>query len=352
MLTSGTDRATPNQTMWPLFCNEVGLSYEQEERVRAYQRTLLATRESWLHRHAAFAAGKTMQTLHDAVQALTTRVGQREKSDSLAWLSEPQRMKLATWSARHRDQLAQLVVANTPTTATPTYRVSPALHAAANLYALNYQLQMVVNAAGGPAVPIVVGGTLKKLSRRPLFESLGGGNKGEGEEGMSRNGSFASTGSLKRSMNEMSVVDDDDGDENMDRPHDSAVSPQEAEAAAAPLVEETLGHLREIIPASPVVSMVVSIGQTRLAIPSPTPVSSMAAAVQPDLTLSFPTEIITMPDGYTSNGEPETKHVRRSSFLPPHLNVVPEEMLWLTDPSTEDFLMNLVDGDWAIGEEL
>ena len=41
MLNSGTDRVTPVQSMWPLVCSEVGLSYEQEERLRTYQRLTL-----------------------------------------------------------------------------------------------------------------------------------------------------------------------------------------------------------------------------------------------------------------------------------------------------------------------
>jgi hypothetical protein len=42
--------------------------------------------------------------------------------------------------------------------------------------------------------------------------------------------------------------------------------------------------------------------------------------------------------------------MRQSSFLPPHLNVVPEEMFPPLDPA-EDFFMSLMDNeDWVIGE--
>jgi len=42
-------------------------------------------------------------------------------------------------------------------------------------------------------------------------------------------------------------------------------------------------------------------------------------------------------------------HRKQSSFIPPHLNVVPEEM-FPNDGTADEFLMSLVDEDWAIGE--
>ena len=347
MASSGTACVTPQQTMWPLFCNEVGLSYEQEEKARNYQKTLLLTQESWLHRHSAFAAGKTMQSLHDAVQALTHNMGQRERS-AQSVLSEQQRLRLATWATRNRERLKAKVSGATPARlihdVSKQYKPSSNYHVAANLYSLNHQLQTVLKSL--PQAPHLVTGTnLKKLSRRPLFESLSCGSKLENEEGkLSRENSFASTGSLKRSMNEMRM--DDDDDERLSNP---AVNPQEAQAAAAALVEKTLGHLKDIMPAPPTpAAVMMGVSSSNIVIPSPTPVSSMT--VPASMPMALPKQIGMPTQDPYHPGAPEPKHARRSSFIPPHLNVVPEEM-WPAD-GTDDFLMDLVDGDWAIGESL
>jgi len=201
MLSSGTDRVTPTQSMWPLFCNEVGLSYEQEEKVRSYQRTLLLTGESWLHRHSAYAAEKAMKSLHDSIEAITQRLAQKEYVTQ-AVLTPGQRMKLSVWSTRNREFLRSQTGRVPVERVYQTYTTSKTQHEAANLYVLNHQLQQVLGRF--PLVnPIVNGDKLKKLSRRPLFESLGCAL--EKEEGLSRDGSFASTGSLKRGMAEMSM---------------------------------------------------------------------------------------------------------------------------------------------------
>lgn len=301
--------------------------------MRNYQRTLLQTQETWLHRHTAFASGKTMETLHENVQGLTLRLNQREHS-SQSLLSEKQRLKLAVWATRNREKLraklSSLSVA-LPASGTSQYEISPTQHTAANIYSANHQLTQLLHVVP-PAPPMITPQVLKKLSRRPLFESLGCGNK-DGDEEMSRDKSFSSTGSLKRSMQEMSM----DGDE---RPHVPSVSPEAAQAAAGPLVERTLGHLKAIIPQSPAPS-VVAVGQASIVIPAPTPVSSMHVGKPMPTSFSFP-QFDPHP------GAPEAKHARKSSFLPENLNVVPEEM-WPGD-GVDDFFMNLVDGDWAIGE--
>ena len=122
-----------------------------------------------------------------------------------------------------------------------------------------------------------------------------------------------------------------------DRSMTVTVSPVAAQASATATVERALGHLKAIIPDPPAPS-VVAVGQASLVLPAPTPVASMAVGPK-GLTssASFPPH---------ESGEPEPKHARKSSFLPAHLNVVPEE-LWTGD---DDLLMDLVDGDWAIGE--
>lgn len=336
MLHSGTDKVTPSHSMWPLFCNEVGLSYDQEEKVRAFQRTLLLTHESWLNRHVAFASLKTMESVHDALQTTQANLAQRE-SGVMTILTPEQRIKFLGWAQRNKERVQKAPV--TQVNATEKYQNSSSHHVAANLYILNHKLQTVFNKL--PKTSGLLDGSLvKKLSRRPLFESLGGEEKAS--KGLARDGSFASSGSLKRSASHMSI--DDEGQEQP--PAQPTVSPEEAENAAKPLINQVLGHVAEIIPPPPI------------SLPAPTPMSSMMPVAQPD-----PMQHVVVPSGPrvapTANlqtvssmpdigsAERAAKHSRTSSFLP--LNAVPEEM-WPADAVADEFLMNLVDGDWAIGE--
>lgn len=298
-----------------------------------------------------------MQSLHDAVQAVTTRVEQRERSTQ-SILTPEQRMKLAVWSTRNRDLLREKTSQAPLAPTNHKFHTSPNQHTSANMYIVNHQLQAILEKIP-PASPVVDKKTLKKLSRRPLFESLG--CQGEGD--MTRENS---SGSLKRSMSDTSM---DGGEE---RVHIPSVDPQEAQAASAMFVEQTLGHLREIIPEPPVPAY--SYLPTQLVLPAPTPVSSMTNLFFPAMSLggdpaaaSYPGQpiaaplpgqvfnvplqaappVAALPQQFPFAEASLAKHQRNSSFLPPHLNVVPEEM-WTGD--ADDFLMNLVDGDWAIGE--
>ena len=287
--------------MWPLLCNEIGLSYDQEEKVRVFQRSLLQEPNSWLARHTAYAQGQTLSSAHTAMQAVLLRTGQRETGSSL---SLEQRKKLTAWTARNKEKLrAQMTAVPVVPISDSKHDTSPEQHVAGNLYVLNHRLRSILNKIP-PAAPIATGVSLKKLSQRPSFESLGCLDE---NMKLSRDNSFASSGSLKRSASEMSM----DSAERIQS--STGISPEQAQAAAESVVQQTLGHLKDIIPPPPVVS-----------VPLPTPVAVMA---QKPL--------------------PEPQHVRKSSFLPAHLNVVPEEM-WPADSlvADDDILMSLVDDDW------
>lgn len=127
--------------------------------------------------------------------------------------------------------------------------------------------------------------------------------------------------------------------EGEERPNIPPISPQEAQAAAVPIVESVLGHLKEIIPPPPPTPTVAS--PVKVPIPAPTPVSFISRP-NPFESLSGESSV----NRYAAF--PDTKHARSSSFLPADLNIVPEEM-WPAGEA-DDFLMNLVDEDWAIGE--
>jgi hypothetical protein len=319
--------------MWPLFCNEIGLSYDQEEKVRTFQRALLLSQDSWLDRHTAFASRKVVQSAHNATQALSLRLGQKERS-TLGVLTKEQRIKFMAWSSRNKARVAQSLEEKIPSVP-PTdeqFKTFPEQHVSANLYILNQRLTKVLQLIP-PAAPLVTGAALKKLSRRPSFESLGCCMNED--DRLSRKDSFASEGSLKRSASELSMA------EGEERPHVPSISPTEAQDSAAPYVEKTIGFLKDIMPLlpTPVPSTMSGWERNNVPIPEPAPVSS--AWMQVPNEQFEPNPVAVHLPGHPGN------HMRKSSFLPPHMNVVPEE--WGGD-AADDFLMALTEEDWAIGE--
>jgi hypothetical protein len=294
-------------------------------------------------RHTAFASNKVMQSTHDVVQGLTLRLGQRERSTH-SLLSEEQRLKFLAWSTRNRERVSRAAAACSSPPQEGPFHTSVQYHTAANLYILNDRLQRLLEKVPR-AAPIVTGAALKRLSRRPTFESLGGSVTDREEGRLSRENSFASSGSLKRSASEMSI------DCSEDRPALAPLTPVDAEAAAGPAVEQALGFLKDIVPPAPK-AIPVPVATTSYE-PAPQPSMDPAPAGMPataalqqmhlGAVAREPVPIAPHPS------EPETKHIRTSSFLPAHLNVVPEEM-WPADEA-DDLLMNFVDGEWAIGEE-
>lgn len=436
MLQSGNDRVTPVNSMWPLFCNEVGLSYDQEERVRMYQRTLLQDSPTWLERHTARASSLVMQSFHDSANAVGSRLHQRERT-STAGLSPEQRMQFLSWAEKNAERLRQKFHAKRQALGkekeSDEFKILPSQHTAANLYILNDRLQKII-AQFSPQVELVNAAYLKRLSRRPSFESLGQ-QKDEDGEFMTRENSFASSGSLKRSVSSLSMVS-----ENGEEKAPQQVSPEDGEGTAVPLIEQELGFVKKLIP--PIVQPVlppapapapVSLppapqaynphhyapapaphtsyqemppshpytlaphhhhqqlvtpqtqhmhhqGPAYTAAPMPLqPTSAPAPAdhhtyqqyyaapapvahPQPIYAQPVPAPLSSQPPMVYSAPPPPSssapaplapelsQHVRKNSFLPPHLNVVPEEMFPAADGS-DDFLMSLIDdGDWAIGE--
>ena len=309
-------------------------------------------------------------------------------------------------------------------------------HLAANLYILNHRLQKILEEFPFRPPVIVTATSLKKLSRRPSFESLGQQRDSDGH-GLSRDTSFASMGSLKQSASSLSLAGS--VGEDLDKlAHANQLSPEDAENAASAMVEEVLGFVKPIIPpivlprlvaiphAHNIVPQSMPSAHATPAMPSayhhqsantayathsttesqqqqmhtqgtvqqhtvqplqhyhhaphaPTPPAPLENHVyhqpQPQLvhyqhappTAPPPTQP-QAPPGYTPVPSPldhlppaaaptqqsantPSSHSRKSSFLPPHLNVVPEDMFPANDTAAEDFFVGLMDDeDWAIGE--
>ena len=259
MLQNGIDRAPPSGDMWPLFCHDVGLSYDQEEKIRAHQRALLMESGPWLHRHTAAAADATIEGATRAVNSAAEMTQGKERS-ALDVLTIEQRAKFHAWAASRKDRIARLTKAKARAASSMLQRndqfeqggtglqTSPDRCDAANLYIVNDRINRVCSKMP-PAPVLIKPANLKKLSRRASFESLGssmanlegGGKKG----GMSREKSFPSTGSLKRSAASMS------DDSLASKAHKDGPAPEAAEAASAHLVATALNDVKDIIPKVP-----------------------------------------------------------------------------------------------------
>ncbi|KAL7561411.1 hypothetical protein ACA910_014633 [Epithemia clementina (nom. ined.)] len=429
MLNNGTDRATPAQTMWPLFCNEIGLSYDQEEKVRNYQRSLLGVPETWLSRHASFAGVSAMASAHEATQALALSIGNRERH-AASVLTDQQRAKLMAYMAsklhshpgstagsqtlhRLRAPISMFADGSGSNTSQQqeesngkAYELSKSYHVAANLYILNHRLSKLLLKVPR-AAPMVTGPALKKLSRRPSFESLGArsGEKSHETDASSLSSSQqkplsresncgTSSGSLKRSASEMSV--DDSNDERQS--HRPSVDPVAAQANASETIEKTLGHVKEIIPPTtnsnvvsvygpqntrPDVAMSSSYAASAAPkddvdladvdpdlmrlngepLPDPVPVAVLSSTPAPtpflvpltsmghhNMNMHNASAFLLQQAQYSTTtsplfGEPDPK--QRRSVSSGCLGVVPEE-IWSSE-AAEDFLMSFVDEDWAIG---
>lgn len=316
--------------MWPLICNEISLSYDQEEKVRGFQRKLLQDRESWLERHSAFASQTVNQHLHDATQAITFRAGQREKSTG-AILSNEQRSKFLSFTAKNRVRLN----ANKPPIPDENSqgrRISKENHTAANLYVLAERLNGVFKTVPKIA-PLVTGSRLKRLTRRACFESLSSCD----EKGMQAS---SSSGSMKRSVSEMSMEESQEDNKQCV----PAIIPTQAEREAAPFVDKALAIVHDILPPRPVIE--IGSIDSPPSIPSPLPMPTLS--YQAPVSQSAPqiSSLVKEEDPPRSLSH----HARKSSFLPEHLNVVPEEMWPEGDESTEDMLLAMLDGEWAVGE--
>ncbi len=246
---NGTDRAAPSEGMWPLFCHEVGLSYEQEDRVRACQRAVLADSKTWITRHTAVATRNVIESTHTAISGMHEAAKGRENA-ILSVLTPEQRVKFLGWAARKAEAIRRVAEAKVGASSDGgEYEVSPDRHVAANMYIVDHQLSKVRQRVP-PMTGFVHQSRLKKLSRRPSFESLAGqeGGNMESNAKMTRDTSltsFPSTGSLKRSLDDL--MSDDVGSMAMHTSH-VGVTPEAAQSAAQGAVASVLRDVMAIVP--------------------------------------------------------------------------------------------------------
>ena len=174
MLQNGIDRAPPSGDMWPLFCHDVGLSYDQEEKIRAHQRALLMESGPWLHRHTAAAADATIEGATRAVNSAAEMTQGKERS-ALDVLTIEQRAKFHAWAASRKDRIERLAKARARAASSMLQtndqfeqggtglQTSPDRCDAANLYIVNDRINRVTGAFHGTITATTpVGSRIKK----------------------------------------------------------------------------------------------------------------------------------------------------------------------------------------------
>ncbi len=241
-----------SQQMWPLVCNEIGLSYDQEERFRAYQRNILTNPTSFLHRHTAHASKHVLESMHETIQTVHELTRQRE-AKVLSILTLPQQIKYLQYLHKQKQEKSQqqqkAIVSSLMKVIVKKkvqeFKTCPKeQHVAANLYIINHQLKNMVLKDLPKVAPVISKQSqLKKLSRRPSFESLASSEHHTHPDHEKKS-------SLKRVSSEISV-DDMDSSHSGNHNIGPILPPEVAESNAASLVQETLGSIKSIIPVMP-----------------------------------------------------------------------------------------------------
>eukprot|EP00584_Thalassiosira_punctigera_P001439 CAMPEP_0172532808 /NCGR_PEP_ID=MMETSP1067-20121228/5718_1 /TAXON_ID=265564 ORGANISM="Thalassiosira punctigera, Strain Tpunct2005C2" /NCGR_SAMPLE_ID=MMETSP1067 /ASSEMBLY_ACC=CAM_ASM_000444 /LENGTH=1190 /DNA_ID=CAMNT_0013317361 /DNA_START=74 /DNA_END=3646 /DNA_ORIENTATION=- len=313
LLHSGTLRAAPCDGMWPLVCHEIGLSYDQEERIRQCQRSVLGNSDVWIHRHTALATKNVIESVHAAVARARVAAERREKS-LMGILTPEQRVKFLAWTSRKSDVIRRLGESKFSLSSSGgasrgdgassgegEYETSPDRHIAANMYIIDHRLSKVKQRAPLDTPNFVHPAKLKKLSRRPALESLAA-QQSESDSGNSKlncETSFPSTGSLKRSLNDaLGSGDNSSADPNSTMINSSSqnngVTPESAYAAGQAAVMAAFSDILPIIPKSalpyaPNPQNAMSVTYPTLAAPSSSPaVASQPQVVQPMLAIFKP----------------------------------------------------------------
>ena len=266
--------------MWPLVCHEISISYEQEEKVRGMQRTILSNADGWIHRHTALATRKVIEGVHDVVCGSQAAAGERERN-LMRILTPEQSLKYMGWTKRRADLIKRLAErtarvgrgavaayagscnAETGNCSDGEYKISSDSHLSANLYIINHILSKVLqrqqqeqqrcgtNSSATVSIPTK---KLRKLGRRPSYESLAGLQAAEDAAKSKKSSpeeSHLSTGSLKRSLTSMtSLVGDSYNDSNNDLNAVSsiAITLETAQIAGQAAV---ISVLRDVLPIVP-----------------------------------------------------------------------------------------------------
>ncbi len=291
------------RVLWPLLCHEIGLSYDQEDRIRTAQRQVLQNVDLWIHRHTARATSNVIHSVHDVIGGMmeltqqndevedVTDQGVKKEDESeeslMSVLTQEQRMKLLGWALKNQERLKRCAERNIGKNVNEVgeLEVSKQRHVAANMYIIDHKLGMIKHRVPPVAGKYVNPLKLKKLGRRPCFESLGGYDKDNDVESstkkMSRNDS---TGSLKRSLDDMTI----DGATSGSDTNLTAVTPEAAQASGHAAASVFLKDVLSILPQPPVQYHHHPLQQQSHAAQHFEPEPVMSAMPAPVMSSSFP----------------------------------------------------------------
>mmetsp|Transcript_15379 Transcript_15379/g.28969 ORF Transcript_15379/g.28969 Transcript_15379/m.28969 type:complete len:805 (+) Transcript_15379:151-2565(+) len=259
LLNSGCKHVSPANGMWPLFCHEIALSYDQEEKIRQLQREIVSNQETWLHRHTGVSTEHVIESSHAAICGISEACEKRAKT-LMDVLTPVQKAKFLVWVAKKRKQDAvswtKIVSSHYDVSRTQgqeTFNVDPKNHDAANLYILNHKLKLIADAYARSRQVYLSHEALKKFSRRPAFESLASVDevKSSTKGGMTKVGS---SGALKRCSSELSC-DVMNGRGFLKKSTSgtslgvaSTITPDVAQATYSSYVHQVLGSVTNLIP--------------------------------------------------------------------------------------------------------
>jgi len=302
--------------MWPLFCHEVGLSYDQEEKFRNLQRTILMNGNSWLDRRAAQASHSAIYAFSQTLLGASEKV-RNNKNNIFNILTIEQRLKYLIWAKKNKERIKQTFAFNEYEK--PTTGIQPGKHDVAKVIGLAQKIEEAHQLFPDIAslIPHVA---LRKLSRRPSYESLGSQTKEQLD--IAKSNSTGSLSSMKKSCSGGSLAGRERSASISSLNQGStsgtnllpSISPEEAQAAAKASILSALG--------------MNAFGDT----------STSEEEGKTDLTsgiISMEMDIDPIP---VKSGEIDPVDI--------NLTAINEEN------AVDDILLNLVDDDWAIGFDI
>jgi hypothetical protein len=240
--------------MWPLLCNEIALSYDQEEKVRAYQRNLLLNKLSWVEtRHASYAMDTSITSLYECLKRLSFQVRKREEA-TLNILSIEQRIRFLAWAQRRATSIANVAAKyknDRSSSNNSSFIVTPSIsphHKVLNLYLLAQKLQEVLKKFPNIILPSLAPyEIMKKLSRRPMYEPLGTSSftstTSGGDPPMMHKSTSGDMGAKISPCSSKNRLDDSSDIVTDCQQPKAQVTPAAAWAAAFPLITQVLGPI-------------------------------------------------------------------------------------------------------------
>jgi hypothetical protein len=105
--------ANDGAKVWPLFCYELGLSVDQEDRFVAAYKKLQESSNLASSRAQVASAVRTSDRLREAVESLSQRVAEREQRTLNGILMQPQVAAYQQWLASNRDRCTGILEQHT-----------------------------------------------------------------------------------------------------------------------------------------------------------------------------------------------------------------------------------------------